>query len=193
MATVTTAALTAAAFVALYAGHQIGDHAIQTNAAVAAKGAPDADRLAAGVHPWTGWGACLRHVASYTLVQAVALALVRVVAPLDLPGVLAALAVSAGTHAVIDRRWPVRLLIRLKGCQDWRDAPYLIDQSLHTGALLVAAVCAAAVTTGAGAVVVAAGVAALLGAALVAERRFAEVARRGAAGAAPARPTRAGG
>jgi len=182
MPTVTTAAVTAAAFVALYAGHQIGDHVVQTNSAAARKGAPDAGRLAAGVHPWSGWGACLFHVATYTLVQAVALALVRVVAPLGLPGTLAALAVSAGTHAVIDRRWPVRALVRLKGCQDWRDGPYLIDQSLHMGALLVAAVTAAAVTTATGASVAMAGAAALVGGALAAERRLADAARLARAG-----------
>jgi|GEM_PF-882227 len=172
MSTVGTAAIAAAAFAALYAGHQIGDHAVQTNAAAAAKGAPTADLLAAGSHPWSGWSACLRHVGTYTLTQAIALAVVRMAAPLTLGGALAALAVSAGTHAVIDRRWLVRLLIQAKGCHQWREAPYLIDQSLHVGALLVAAVLAAVVTGGGAAVAVAAA-AALVGAALVAERRLA--------------------
>jgi hypothetical protein len=170
MATMTIAVL----FVALYAGHQLGDHVVQSNASAMAKGAPTADLLAAGVHPWHGWAACLRHVASYTAVQAVALLLV---APRDGYGIAAALAVSGSTHAVIDRRWLVRLLVRAKGCQGWAEGPYLIDQSLHTGALLVAAVVGAAVTAAGGVVAVAASAAGLIGAALLGEWRMSVAAR----------------
>ena len=81
-ATVESAAVAACAFIALYAGHQIGDHVIQPGAAVSGKGCPGDDRLADGARPWTGWVACLRHVASYTAVQAVALLLIAVVAPM---------------------------------------------------------------------------------------------------------------
>jgi Protein of unknown function (DUF3307) len=176
MATAGTAAVTAVAFIALYAGHQIGDHAIQTNTSAMCKGAPTSDLLAAGVHPWTGWSACLRHVGTYAFVQAAALALAFVVAPLGWHGIVAALAVSASTHAVIDRRWIVRLVIEAKGCHAWREAPYHIDQSLHVGALLVAAVLAAAVTNGRASSAVIAAAAALVGAALVAEKRLAAVA-----------------
>ncbi len=177
MPTVDTAAVTAVVFAALYAGHQLGDHVVQTNATALAKGAPTADLLAAGVPPWHGWRACLRHVGSYTAAQAVALLLVSVAAPLGWRGGVAALAVSASTHAVIDRRWIVRLLIQAKDCEDWREAPYLLDQSLHVGALLVAAVLAAVVTTAGATTAVAAGTAALVGAALVAEKRLAAAAR----------------
>ncbi|GIJ58651.1 DUF3307 domain-containing protein [Virgisporangium aurantiacum] len=166
MSTAATAAIT---FVALYAGHQIGDHVVQTNAVAATKGAPSAEQLAAGVSPWAGWAACLKHVASYTGTQAVALAVVWVVSPLGPVGAAAALLVSASTHAVIDRRWLVRRLIRAKGCHDWREGPYLIDQSLHMGALLVASVLGAAIG-GVGILAVAAGAVALIAAALAAER-----------------------
>lgn len=168
MPTTASAAVAAATFVALYAGHQVGDHVVQSNSQAAAKGAP----VGAGLHPWTGWPACLRHVATYGLTQAAALGLVCLAAPVRWTGVVAALAVSTSTHAVIDRRWIVRLIIRAKGCEEWREAPYLIDQSLHTGALLVASV-AAAVTAGAstaGAVTLAA--LALVVAALAVERRL---------------------
>jgi len=140
MPTALTAAVSAATFVALYAGHQVGDHAIQRNADAAGKGAPSPASMAAGVHPWTGWPACLRHVGTYTVTQAVALAVVSAVAPVGWYGAAAALAVSAGSHALIDRRWLVRWIIRAKGCEQWPDAPYLIDQSLHVGSLLVASV-----------------------------------------------------
>jgi hypothetical protein len=83
-------------FVALYAGHQLGDHVVQSNASAMAKGAPTAELIAAGVHPWHGWAACLRHVRSYVAVQAVALFLV---APLDWYGIAAALVVSGSTPA----------------------------------------------------------------------------------------------
>jgi hypothetical protein len=166
MATAGTAAVAAIAFVALYAGHQVGDHVVQTSRDANTKGAP----TAGDVHPWTGWAACLRHVGTYTLTQAVALALARLVAPLSLAGVLSALVVSAGTHAVIDRRWIVRLLVAAKGCQDWREAPYLIDQSLHVAALLVAAVLAALATNLALATSVAVLVAALVGLCATAEK-----------------------
>jgi hypothetical protein len=175
MSNAATAAVAAVTFAALYAGHQIGDHVVQTSATAAAKGAPTADRLAAGAAPWSGWLACLKHVSTYTITQAVALALVGLVAPLGLHGAVAALTVTASTHAVIDRRWLVRLLIQAKGCADWREGPYLVDQSLHAGAMLVAAVLAAAVTDVRATLAVAVAGVALVGAALAAEQRLATV------------------
>jgi hypothetical protein len=172
MPTIETAAIAACVYAALTAGHHLGDHPVQPNSVAQAKGTPEDDRLAAGAHPWTGWGACARHVATYTLTQALALAVVRVVAPLTLAGVLAALAVSASTHAVIDRRWIVRAIIRVKQCQGcWPDGPYLIDQSLHHGVLLVAAVLGAAVTTAAGVAATTASSVGLVAGALAIERR----------------------
>lgn len=150
MSTTVSTATTAVVFVALYAGHQLGDHVVQSDNDAMGKGAPTADLLAQGLHPWTGWAACLRHVGSYTFVQAAALALISLVAPLTLTGAAAALALSASTHAVVDRRWLVRWLITVKRCHGWRDAPYLLDQSIHIGVLLIASVVAATVgTTGA--------------------------------------------
>jgi hypothetical protein len=169
MSTAATAAFT---FAALYASHQVGDHVVQSDWAATTKAAPSAEELAAGVPPWTGWSACLRHVASYTGTQAVALALVCVVAPLGLAGIGAALLVSASTHAVIDRRWIVRRLIRAKRCHGWREGPYLIDQSLHMGALLVASVLGATVGGYMGVLAVAGAAVALVAAALAAERRL---------------------
>jgi hypothetical protein len=168
-----TSAIVAVTFVALFAGHQVGDHVVQTGADAAAKGAPAAGQLASGVPPWAGWGACLRHVGSYSATQAVALALVCLAAPVALAGAISALVVSASTHAVIDRRWIVRRLIRLKRCQDWPEAPYLLDQSLHIGALLVAAVLAAVVTGVTGVASVSAGAAIAVATALAVERRSA--------------------
>lgn len=185
MATVDVAAV----FVALYAGHQIGDHVVQASAAARSKGAPSPGMLANGAHPWRGWRACLRHVGSYSLTQAAALLLVTVATPIGASSMFAALAVSASTHAVIDRRWLVRLLIAAKRCQEWREAPYLIDQSLHVAALLVAAVFAGKATSAAGAGAVSAGAVALVGAAMFTERRLAAAyARTGTPSAQPSAP-----
>jgi uncharacterized protein DUF3307 len=184
MSTPATAAVAAVTFAALFAGHQLGDHVLQSNADAAAKGAPTAPMLASGAHPWAGWPACLRHVATYTAAQLATLALVRVAAPLSWYGAAAALAVSAGTHAVIDRRWITRLIIRAKRCQDWPEAAYLIDQSLHHGALLAAAVLAAVTASGAAAGVVVACAAGVAAAGLVGERWVAGAANARAARAA---------
>jgi hypothetical protein len=143
MRTYEAAALAAIAWIALHAGHMVGDHIIQTPSQSAGKAAP----LRPGVHPWRGWSWCIRHVAAYTACQAVFLAVAAMVVPLTLPGVVAALCVSAGTHAVIDRRWIVAAIIKLKQSSDWQEGPYLIDQSLHLGCLFVAALAAAKVAT----------------------------------------------
>jgi hypothetical protein len=181
MSTVATAATAAVTFAALYAGHQIGDHVVQSDAVARAKVAPSSEQLAAGVPPWTGWAACLWHVASYTGTQMAAVALVFLVAPLDICGAIAALVVSASTHAVIDRRWIVQRLVRAKGCEKWREGPYLIDQSLHVGMLLVAAVMAAATDGMTWVLAVVAAAVALLAAALAAERWLGAVASSRAA------------
>lgn len=178
MPTAETAAVAAVTFAALYASHMLGDHVLQRDRDNRGKAIPGNDRLAAGEPAWTGWfPACLSHVTGYTVVQAAALLLIAVVAPIGWAGVVVALTVSASTHAVIDRRWLVVLLIRAKGCHDWALAPYLLDQSLHIGALLVAAVLAAAVTGPAGVVTVAVAATTLVCAALLVELRLAERAR----------------
>jgi hypothetical protein len=86
--------------------------------------------------------------------------------------VAAALAVSASTHAVVDRRWLVRRLIALKRCHGWKEAPYLLDQSIHIGVLLVSSVVAAAVDSAGGLAGVLALSAGLVAAALEYERRM---------------------
>lgn len=172
--TITSAAVTAAVFVALLAGHHLGDYPIQRDSDAKNKAMPADDLLAAGM-PWhSGWTSIARHCSSYVACQAVALWLVSLVAPLTWPGVWTALALSGATHAVIDRRWLVTAIIRGKGgCQHWKEAPAHIDQALHHGMLLVAAVGAARTLTVAGAVYETAVAAALILLALAWERRHA--------------------
>ena len=166
-----TAAITAVVFAGLLAGHMLGDHPVQSDRDAASKGHPTDDQLTAGARPWTGWLHCGRHVVSYLACQAGALVLLGLVAPLSLPGLVAALVISGSTHAVIDRRWIVRKIVAAKGgCPNWPQAAYFIDQSLHYAALLLAAVAAARATTTTAAAVVTGAAVLLVAAAVAAER-----------------------
>lgn len=125
----------ALAFAALYASHQVADHWVQTQHQANAKGQPG----------WPGRLACLAHVATYTLTQAIALLAALAVTHAD-PApwrVALALAVSAATHYVIDRRTPLRrMALALGKSPEWLDhggGMYALDQSWHIGWLFVAA------------------------------------------------------
>lgn len=154
-------------------GHLAGDTILQSDTAAQGKGYPGDDRLAAGTHPWNGWGHCLAHIGSYLAAQAVMTLIVALVVPMTWPGLAAALAVSGSTHAVIDRRWPVRWVIARKQCTAWADAHFWIDMAMHACCLLVAAVLAARVHTGTGAALAATAGLLLIGAALRYEARHA--------------------
>lgn len=161
------AAVAAITWIALHAGHMVGDHIVQTPSQSAGKAAP----LRPGVHPWRGWNWCARHVAAYTACQAFFIGMAAFVVPMTPAGATAALLVSAATHAVIDRRWIVAAILRLKGCSDWQEGPYLVDQSLHLGCLFIAAVVAAKLTTLSGTLTVAVCCALLIAAGLTVETR----------------------
>jgi hypothetical protein len=56
---------------------------------------------------------------------------------------LVTLAVSAGTHALIDRRWPVRGLLRVVGSPGFATLEWgviAVDQALHLSILAMLAV-----------------------------------------------------
>jgi hypothetical protein len=145
----------AAVFIALAAAHGIGDHWMQNTHQAQHKGDPG----------WPGRLACAAHVASYIATQAVALLLVWAVLRLALQpsGVLAALGISAVTHYIADRRKPLRRLALLAGKAAYLDhatvvrapgmpatdtgpgtALFHLDQSLHIGAIFLAALAATA-------------------------------------------------
>lgn len=132
----------AAAYAALYAAHEVGDHWVQTSTQALRKGG-------AG---WRGRAACARHVASLTACKAVALAALPLV--LDLPlspwAVAAALVVDAVSHYWADRRSTLAAFAAKVGkggfarLGDSVAAPvgtgaYALDQSWHIGWLFVAA------------------------------------------------------
>jgi hypothetical protein len=121
-----------------YAAHHLADHVLgQTDKQAAHKAAPG----------WVGWRHLLGHVGAYHLVVVVMLAVT--VAALHLPvtgtGLVAGIGFSALTHALLDRRWPVRWILTHTGGADFADrtAPicgmYLADQSLHSACLWVSA------------------------------------------------------
>ena len=93
--------MTATVFLVLLAGHLLGDWVAQTD-------------WQAATNKTRSWAALTAHVASYHLMGLLLLI------PILRDGwpagkALAALAASAITHAVIDRRWPVRALMRAAG------------------------------------------------------------------------------
>ncbi|WP_445047203.1 hypothetical protein [Streptomyces drozdowiczii] len=138
------AEMATAAYIALLAGHDVGDHWIQTDRVAISKGAPGRE----------GMLACARHVATYTASQALTLYAANRVLGLGVNRrrALAGLAISAVTHYVADRqgghwrdeqpRGIVRLAART-GHAGWlqRDpgAGYLLDQSWHKGWIAIAA------------------------------------------------------
>ncbi len=106
------------------------------------------DAQAAGKAAADGWaGAMAGHVGGYHAAAAVMLAAAdrRLGLRLAPWRVTAGLALSAGTPALLDRRWPVRWVNRRTGSPGFADlqtpvnGPYLTDQALHTGCLWLAA------------------------------------------------------
>ncbi len=103
----TDASSFAAAFVALYIAHTVGDHWVQSPGQNASKGEPG----------WTGRLACGRHVLGLTLTKTVVL--VPVVLVLGLPmsalGLVVGLGLDAASHYWADRRTTLARLARTCG------------------------------------------------------------------------------
>lgn len=142
-----SAATFAAVGLGLLCAHQVADHWVQTEHQSAVKGRPgNAGRLA-----------CARHVASYTVVTAVAVLALWGAFQLDITwiGFVAGQLVSAVTHYWADRRSTLARLATLaghapfyalgaprEGCDDnpsLGTGAYALDQSWHWGWLGVAA------------------------------------------------------
>lgn len=104
----------AAAFAALYAAHQVGDHWPSTHRGAMRKGLTKDLALAAGLHRHAGPRACAVHVATYTATGAVFLAVMASCTGLPLSPLwtVLGLAVSAITHYWADRRYTLRWLCR---------------------------------------------------------------------------------
>ncbi|MEU3189505.1 transcriptional regulator [Streptomyces sp. NPDC006992] len=149
----------AVVFIALYVGHSLGDHWVQTSCQAAEKGRPG----------WSGRLACGRHVLGLTVTKGVLLALVVGVlgVPVTAAGLTAGLALDAVSHWWADRRTTLARLAELTGKGEFYSlgtgahpaAPvtaagtpaahlgtgaYQLDQSFHHLWLLVAALLIAA-------------------------------------------------
>ncbi len=132
----------------LLAAHNVGDHVAQTDHQAGLK--------------TKDWSAMAGHIATYQATQAVAVGAVLAATGLRCNrwGLLAGTVISAGTHAFIDRRWPVAETLGHTGSPGFADLTvaarrgtmkfpfplgmYLADQALHHGCLLVAALAMAA-------------------------------------------------
>lgn len=117
----------------LYAAHTVADHIVQTDHQAATKA--------------TSWRGMAGHVGGYQATQAVAVITIAALSGVRLSRRHAVLgmAFSAVTHAILDRRWPVRAILRATRSPGFADATtplygvYLADQALHTGCLAIAA------------------------------------------------------
>ncbi|MFI5839126.1 DUF3307 domain-containing protein [Catenuloplanes sp. NPDC051500] len=122
---------------ALIVGHQLGDHVMQTDHQAANKAGKG--RTAAG--------AMAGHLAAYHLTVGAVLAVTAWAMHLQLTwlGVVAGLLFSVVTHAILDRRAVVRLVLQHTGSREFADQTspvcgmYVADQSLHWACLLVSA------------------------------------------------------
>jgi hypothetical protein len=121
--------MTATVFLVLFAGHLLGDWVAQSDWQATAK--------------TRSWAALAAHVATYHLVMA-ALLLVPILRDGWSPWkALLVLLVSAMTHAVIDRRWPVRALLAATASPGFATVEWgviAVDQALHLTILALLAV-----------------------------------------------------
>ena len=102
--TLTRSVVFVVALATLFVGHSLGDHIAQTDRQATLKAEPGA----------TGWRALFGHLLSYHVTVAAVLLLTALALrlPLSPLGVVAGLAFSAVTHGLLDRRWPVRAVLR---------------------------------------------------------------------------------
>ncbi len=125
------------ALLALIVGHQVGDHVLQTDHQATAKAGPG----------WTGARAMAGHLVYYHLTAAAVLAgtAYALRLPLSPAGLAAGFGFSLATHALLDRRWLVRLVLQRTGSPGFAEQAtpvcgmYVADQALHWLALLVSA------------------------------------------------------
>ena len=131
------AARFAASYALLRAAADVEDHWVQTDHQAATKGQHDHNP---GQTSAAGRRTCAAHVATYTATQAAALlAGSRILGIRPRPGrVAAALALSAVTHYVADRREPLRRLADATGSRDFvrladhgMNGAYCLDQAWH--------------------------------------------------------------
>ncbi len=135
---VESAIIFAVGAVTMNAAHEIADHVLGQS-----------DKIAANkVKPGrVGWSHILQHILQYHAVMVVMLFIA--VAAFSLPvaplGFISAILFSAVSHAIIDRRWPVKWILQKTGSPGFAELTqplcgmYLADQSLHKTCLWISA------------------------------------------------------
>jgi Protein of unknown function (DUF3307) len=121
--------MTSTVFLLLLTGHLLGDWIAQSDWQATNK--------------TSCWTALAAHVAGYHLVMGLLLLLPVLRDGWPAGKALAVLAVSAASHAVIDRRWPVRALLRASGSPGFATVEWgvvAVDQALHLSILAMLAV-----------------------------------------------------
>lgn len=129
------AEFTALGFTALVA-HNLADHVLGQNDQQAANKAKPGR---------VGWSHVLQHVLAYHIILATMWLVTMAVFDLSVgaTGFIVALLFSAVTHALLDRRWPVRWILEKTGSPEFAkmqtpiNGPYQADQALHEGALWI--------------------------------------------------------
>ncbi|MEU8760908.1 DUF3307 domain-containing protein [Streptomyces sp. NPDC048659] len=128
----------ATVFLLLYIGHLLADYPFQTDHQAAHKADPGT----------AGWRANLHHAGVHVATCAITLLTGMAVLDLHIPtlSAYAALAWVGGTHAFIDRRWPVRWWMARFGQTGWaaNGGAAHVDQTAHITALALAALALAA-------------------------------------------------
>jgi hypothetical protein len=127
----------AVALLVFNVAHQIGDHVVQTDHQAARKAEPG----------WAGIRAMAGHLLTYHVAAGGLLVVTFVVLglPLSVTGLVAALTCSAVTHGLLDRRWPVRAMLKAVRASRFAEATspvcgmYQADQAWHRLALLASA------------------------------------------------------
>ncbi|MBV2364285.1 DUF3307 domain-containing protein [Streptomonospora nanhaiensis] len=131
----------AAAAATLAAAHHVGDFMASTDTQAERK--PCQSDRAVECSEAESWRALAGHVASYHAVQVAALVAADRALGLRLSPrrVAAGVALSAVTHAVIDRRWPVRLWLDHTGSTGFKKhgGAMHVDQAMHHVCLWAAA------------------------------------------------------
>lgn len=129
----------AAGLATMIPAHQVADHVFSQSDKVAT------DKTLPG---FAGWSAIFSHVVQYHAIMLFMLVLVDSVFSLHMHwyGIAAAIMFSAISHAILDRRWPVKLILEKTGSPKFAEmitplwGMYAADQGLHYACLWLSAI-----------------------------------------------------
>ncbi|MER5613286.1 DUF3307 domain-containing protein [Streptomyces sp. NPDC002215] len=129
----------ASLFILLYIAHLLADYPFQTDHQAGCK----------ANHGAAGWRANLTHAGTHLLISAVMLAVGILALDLQIGLLPAAIGLFwiAGTHSIIDRRWPVARWMAFARQAGWAQhgGAAHVDQTAHVAAIGIAALVLAAI------------------------------------------------